>query len=57
MKFKVTSEIGLAEAFFGEVIDSSDLIGCNIQALLDGGHIAVVETKVKSEGKSETTED
>lgn len=57
MKFKVTGMAGLSEASFGEVVDSSDLAGCNIQALLDSGHIAPVEAKIKTDVNSESAED
>lgn len=56
MNFKVLSN-RLAEAGKGQIIDADTLMGCNIGALLDGGHIAVVETKIKSDVKSESAED
>ena len=56
MKFKVLTG-RLAEASQGQIVDSSDLAGCNIEALLDGGHIVVVETKIKPDVKSESAED
>lgn len=57
MKFKIVSFQGLAGASFGQIVDLDDLNGCNIQALVDGGHIVAVETKMKSDGKSKNLED
>lgn len=56
MKFKVVSD-RLAEAGRGQMVDSSDLTGCNIGALLDSGHIVPVEAKIKVDVKSESAED
>jgi hypothetical protein len=39
----------------GDTVDSDALVGCNIEALVDGGHIAEATTKVlKKENKEET---
>ena len=56
MKFKVVSG-RLAEAGKGAIVDSVDLAGCNIGALLDSGHIVPVEAKIKPDVKSESAED
>jgi hypothetical protein len=40
----------------GETIDSDLLDGCNIQALVDGGHIAEVNAKVLKKEITEETE-
>lgn len=57
MKFKVSSMCGLSEAGLGEIISIDDLAGCNIQALLDAGHIVPAEAKIKVDVKSESAED
>jgi len=48
-QFKVLSDnFHLAEK--GKTVDSAQLDGCNIEALVDGGHLAEVNAKtVKSE--------
>lgn len=56
MKYKVLGG-RLAEAGVDEIVDSDDLAGCNIGALLDAGHIAVVEAKIKTDVKSQSAED
>ncbi len=56
MKYKIVSG-RLAEADMGKIVDSSDLAGCNIGALLDSGHIVPVEAKIKQDVKSESAED
>jgi hypothetical protein len=38
----------------GETIDSDLLDGCNIQGLIDGGHIAEVNTKFSKQDIKET---
>ena len=40
----------------GETVDSADLSGCNIEALVEGGHLAEVNAKavLKKEIKEET---
>jgi hypothetical protein len=56
MKYKIVSG-RLAEGKAGQIVDSSDLAGCNIGALLDSGHIVPVEAKIKADVKSESAED
>lgn len=56
MKYKVVSG-RLAAAGKGVVVDSANLAGCNIVALLDAGHIMVLEAKIKPDVKSESAED
>lgn len=41
-KYQIVGHRGLGAHKTGEIVDSDDLTGANIQALLDGGHIAVV---------------
>jgi hypothetical protein len=38
----------------GETVDIALLDGCNIQALIDGGHIAEVNTKFSKQDIKET---
>ncbi len=38
----------------GEVLDSALLDGCNIQALIEGEHIAEVNAKISKQVTSET---
>lgn len=45
--YKVLSE-NFSLAKQGEVLDSSALDGCNIGALVEGGHLAEVNAKSKS---------
>ena len=47
-KFKVRSN-RLAGKNAGEIIDADDLKGANIEALLQGGHIAVLKEVKKSD--------
>ncbi len=56
MKYKIVSG-RLAEAGVGQIVDSAQLDGCNIGALLDAGHIVPVEAKIKADVKSESAED
>ena len=56
MKYKIVS-CRLAEAVVGQIVDSAELAGCNIDALLDAGHIVPVEAKIKPDVKSESAED
>ena len=46
--YKVISS-RLAEMPEGSIVTDDDLIGLNITALIDGGHLATVATKSKSE--------
>ncbi len=54
MKYKIVSD-RLTGA--GRIVDSVELAGCNIDALLDAGHIVPVEAKIKPDVKSESAED
>lgn len=45
--YKVLSD-NFAAGKQNEVLDSSALDGCNIAALIEGGHLAEVNTKSKS---------
>ena len=45
--YKVLSE-NFAAGKQGDVLDSAVLDGCNIEALVEGGHIAEVNSKSKS---------
>ena len=56
MKYKVTSD-RLAKASRGDIVDSADLAGCSIGALLNSGHIVPVEAKIKVDVKSQSAED
>ena len=38
----------------GEVLDSASLDGCNIEALVEGGHLAEVNAKISKSVTSET---
>ena len=40
----------------GDTVDSALLDGCNIQALIDGGHLAEVNAKVLKKEITEETE-
>ena len=53
--YKVLSN-KLASVKQGETVDSALLDGCNIQALIDGGHIAEVNAKVLKKEITEETE-
>ena len=53
--YKVLSN-KLASVKQGETVDSALLDGCNIQALVDGGHIAEVNAKVLKKEITEKTE-
>ena len=56
MKYKIVSG-RIAEAGAGQIVDSAQLDGCNIDALLDSGHIVPVEAKIKPDVKSQSAED
>jgi len=43
-QYKVVSK-KMPQFKHGSMVDESDLVGANIQALLDGGHIAVIGNK------------
>lgn len=51
--YKVLSD-NFAAGKQGEVLDSALLDGCNIQALIDGGHLAEVNAKISKPVTSET---
>ena len=52
-QYKVLSEL-FAKGKIGEVVDSTDLEDCNIEALVAGGHLAEVSNKPsKTETKNE----
>jgi hypothetical protein len=53
--YKVLSN-KLASVKQGETVDSALLDGCNIQALIDGGHIAEVNSKVLKKEITEETD-
>lgn len=46
MKYQVAS--GRMRWAFGELVSADDLAGCNIVALVEGGHLVPVPTKPKS---------
>lgn len=46
--YKVTSD-RLADKKLGEIISEADLAGSNIEALLEGGHIAVIHKATKKD--------
>jgi hypothetical protein len=48
----LTSKFALGKQ--GESVDSALLDGCNIEALVEAGHIAEVSSKVKKENMEET---
>jgi len=41
IKYQIVGRRGIGAHKTGEIVDSDDLAGANIKALLDGGHIAV----------------
>lgn len=41
VKYKIIGRRGIGVYRCGQVVDGNDLVGVNVQALLDGGHIAV----------------
>jgi hypothetical protein len=53
--YKVLSN-KLASVKQGEIVDSALLDGCNIQALVDSGHIAEVNAKVLKKEITEETD-
>lgn len=50
--YKVLSE-NFAAGKQGEIVDSASLDGCNIEALVEGGHLAEVNAKVSKSVTSE----
>jgi hypothetical protein len=53
IKYRIIGRRGIGVYKTGQVVDGDDLVGVNIQALLDGGHIAVETTKIKIESVKE----
>ena len=51
--YKVLSE-NFASGKQGDVLDSAVLDGCNIEALVEGGHIAEINAKISKSVTSET---
>lgn len=47
VKYKIVGRRGVGVFQAGQIVKEDDLVGVNIQALLDGGHI-VVEKKLES---------
>jgi hypothetical protein len=45
VKYKIVGRRGVGVYRCGQVVDGGDLVGVNIQALLDGGHIVVEAPK------------
>jgi len=50
--YKVLSD-NFALASQGETVDSKVLEGCNVEALIEAGHLAEVATKVSKQATSE----
>ena len=56
MKYKVLSHrlVGFAE---GSTLNEEDLVGCNVGALVEGGHLQVVSSRaVKAAASAEADE-
>jgi len=47
IKYRIIGRRGVGVFQTGQVVDGNDLAGVNLQALLDGGHIAVEFPKLK----------
>ena len=47
IKYRIVGRRGVGVFQTGQVVDGNDLAGVNLQALLDGGHIAVELPKLK----------
>lgn len=56
MKYKVLVDF-LDSAKKDQIIEAKDLVGCNIDALIIGGHITIIDTKIKNEVQLQTVED
>lgn len=51
-KYRITGRRGIGVYETGQVVDGDDLAGVDLQALLDGGHIAVETLKHKPDLKT-----
>lgn len=45
MKYKIVGRRGVGVFKSGEIVDGGDLVGVNLRALLEGGHIVVEAPK------------
>lgn len=56
VKYRIVGRRGVGVFQAGQIVKAEDLVGVNIQALLDGGHI-VVEKKLESPVSVSTSEE